>query len=158
MYEFDRSTPVTVVLRARSGSVEVIAEERDTIQVEVLPLDDKENSRDAATNTRVLLEDDTLLVQAPGSQNWRRSPRIRMSVKVPAGSALAGKSASADVRAAGLYSVVQLDVASADVELDEVTGDAQLDAASGDLRIARVGGALRAKSSSGRRQRRDRQR
>jgi DUF4097 and DUF4098 domain-containing protein YvlB len=71
-------------------------------------------------------------------------------VKVPAGSALAGKSAAARVRAAGVYSVVQLDVSSADVEIEEVVGDAQLEASSGDLSIARVGGALRIKTASGR--------
>ena len=151
MYEFDRSTPVTVALRAQGGRVEITAEERATVEVQVAALDDNENAREAARRTRVVLEDDTLLVQVPGSEywHWRRSPRLGISIKVPAGSALAGKSAAADVRAAGVYSILQLDVASADVEVDEVTGDAQLDAASGDLSIGRVGGGLRIKSSSG---------
>lgn len=151
MYEFDRSTPVTIALRVQSGHVEITAEERSTIQVEVTPLNGSDNSREAAERARVVLEDDTLLVQTSGSDywQWRRSPKLAITIRVPAGSALAGKSASADVRAAGVYSVVQLDVASADVEVDEVTGDAQLDAASGDLSIARVGGGLRIKSSSG---------
>ena len=149
MYEFDRATPVTVALRAHGGQVEITAEERSTIQVDVTPMND--NSREAADNTRVVLEDDTLLVQVPGSEywSWRRSPKLTISVRVPAGSALAGKSSSADVRATGVYSVVQLNVASADVQVEEVTGDALLDAASGDLSITRVGGGLRIKSSSG---------
>ncbi len=152
MYEFDRSAPVTIALRALSGHVEVAAEVRDNIQVEVAALSDNEAAREAARNTRVVLEDDTLLIQAPGSDywRWRRSPKLRISIKVPAGSALAGRSASADVRAGGVYSVVQLDVASADVAVEEVTGDADLGAASGDLTIGRVGGALRIKSASGR--------
>jgi hypothetical protein len=152
MYEFDRSTPVTIALRAQSGVVEVTAEERDTIQVEVTALADNESAHEAARTTRVVLEDDTLLIQTPGSEywRWRRSPKLRIVVKAPAGSALAGKSSSADIRAAGIYSMVQLDVASADIDLDEVTGDADLDTASGDLSVARVGGALRAKSASGR--------
>jgi DUF4097 and DUF4098 domain-containing protein YvlB len=151
MYEFDRSTPVTVALRAQGGNVEITAEERSTIEVEVIPLNGGDHSRDAAERTRVVLEDDTLLVQVPGSDywQWRRSPKLGITIRVPAGSALAGKSAAADVRAVGTFSVVQLNVASADVEVDEVTGDALLDAASGDLSIARVGGGLRIKSSSG---------
>jgi len=151
MYEFDRFTPVTVVLRAQGGEVEIVAADRSTIQVEVTALDDNDNAREAARRTRVVLEDDTLLVQVPGTEHWhwRRTPKLRISVKVPAGSALAGKSAAADVRATGVYSVVQLNVASADVEVDEVTGDALLDAASGDLTIARVGGGLRIRSASG---------
>ena len=151
MYEFDRSTPVTVALRAQGGHVEVTAEERATVEVQIAALDDNENTREAARRTTVVLEEDTLLVQVPGTEywQWRRSPRLGISIKVPTGSALAGKSAAADVRAAGVYSVLQLNVASADVEVDEVTGDAQIEAASGDLSIARVGGGLRIKSSSG---------
>jgi DUF4097 and DUF4098 domain-containing protein YvlB len=151
MYEFDRSTPVTIALRVQGGHVEITAEERSTIEVEVTPLNGSDHSREAADRTRVVLEDDTLLVQVPGSDywQWRRSPKLDITIRVPAGSALAGKSAAADVRAAGVYSVVQLNVASADVEIDQVTGDALLDAASGDLSIARVGGGLRIKSSSG---------
>jgi DUF4097 and DUF4098 domain-containing protein YvlB len=151
MYEFDRATPVTVVLRAQGGHVEIIAEERSTIEVEVTPRSDNETTRDAAVRTKVVLEDDTLLIQAPGSEywHWRRSPKLAITVRVPAGSALAGKSAAAKVRATGVFSVVQLNVASATVEVDEVTGDALLDAASGSISIARVGGALRIKSSSG---------
>jgi DUF4097 and DUF4098 domain-containing protein YvlB len=151
MYEFDRSTPVTVALRAQGGHVEITAEERSTIVVEVTPLNDSDNTREAAERTKVVLEDDTLLVQTPGSEywHWRRSPRLGITIRVPAGSALAGKTASAKVRAAGVYSVVQFDVASANIDVDEVTGDALLDAASGSLSIGRVGGALRIKSASG---------
>jgi DUF4097 and DUF4098 domain-containing protein YvlB len=151
MYEFDRATPVTIVLRAHGGHVEIIAEERPTIEVEVTPLNSSDTTREAADRTHVALEDDTLLVQTPGNDywSWRRSPKLAITIRVPAGSALAGKSSSADVRAAGVYSVVQLNVASADVQVEEVTGDALLDAASGDLSVARVGGGLRIKSSSG---------
>ncbi|MFI6072589.1 DUF4097 family beta strand repeat-containing protein [Actinoplanes sp. NPDC051343] len=151
MYEFDRATPVTVALRAHGGHVEITAEERSTVEVQVTPLNTSDNSREAAEKTIVVLEDDTLLVQVPGAEywSWRRSPKLAITIRVPAGSALAGKSSSADVRAQGIYSVVQLNVASADVQVDEVTGDALLDAASGDLSIARVGGGLRIKSSSG---------
>jgi hypothetical protein len=151
MYEFDRSTPVTVALRVQGGHVEITAEERASVEVQIAALDDNDSAREAARRTRVVLEDDTLLVQVPGTEywQWRRSPRLGITIKVPAGSALAGKSAAAGVRASGVYSVLQLNVASADVEVDEVAGDAQLEAASGDLSIARVGGGLRIKSSSG---------
>lgn len=148
MYEFDRAAPVTVVLRARGGTVDITAEERDTIQVDVQRLDGGEAGPEVA---RVLLEDDTLVVQALGAEqwNWRRTPKLRITARVPAGSSLTGKSAAADVRLGGVYSVVQLNVASADVDLDEATGDVSLDAASGDLSVVRVGGSLRIKSSSG---------
>jgi DUF4097 and DUF4098 domain-containing protein YvlB len=151
MYEFDRATPVTVALRAQGGDVEITAEERSTVEVEVTALNSSETTREAAANTRVVLEEDTLLVQTPGSEywSWRRSPKLAITIRVPIGSAVAGKTTSAKVRAAGVFSVVQLDVASADIEVEEVTGDALLDAASGSLTITRVGGGLRIKSASG---------
>ena len=152
MYEFDRSTPVTVVLRAQGGQVEIVAEDRLTIEVSVQPMDAGSDAAvDAAAKTRVVLEDDTLLIQAPGSDHWlwRRTPKLRITARVPAGSSLAAKSAAADVRVTGVLSTVQVNVASADVEITEATGDVHLDAASGDLAIARVGGALRIKTASG---------
>jgi hypothetical protein len=151
MYEFEHATPVTVALRAHGGHVEITAEDRPTVQVEVTPLNGGDTAQEAARRTRVVLEDDTLLVQVAAADSWlwRRTPKLGITIRVPAGSALAGKITSAAVRALGVYSVVQLDVASADVEVDEVTGDAALDAQSGALSIGRVGGALRIHTASG---------
>lgn len=151
MYEFDRSTPVTVALRAHSGVVDVIAEDRVSIQVDVQPMSGGESGVEAAADTRVVLEDDTLLIQVPGSDywSWRRTPKLRITVRVPAGSSLAGKTASAAVRAAGVYGTVTLDVASADIDLGEALGDVAVESASGDLTVRRVGGSLRAKTASG---------
>jgi DUF4097 and DUF4098 domain-containing protein YvlB len=151
MYEFDRSTPVTVVLRAQGGVVDITAEERDTIEVDVQPMSGGDTALESVQQTRVELEDDTLVVQAPGGDywTWRRTPKLRITIKVPAGSALAGKSAAADVRAAGVYSTIQLNVASADVEVGEALGDVSLEAASGDLAVRRAGGSMRLKSASG---------
>ncbi|WP_433382509.1 DUF4097 family beta strand repeat-containing protein [Actinoplanes sp. CA-142083] len=149
MYEFDRSTPVTVVLRALGGAVEIVAEDRLTIQVDVQPM--SANGHEAAQNTRVELEDDTLLISVPGAEfwTWRRTPKLKITARVPLGSAVAGKTASADVRATGVFSDIRLDVASADVDVSEATGDVALDAASGDLTVGRVGGSLKVKSASG---------
>jgi DUF4097 and DUF4098 domain-containing protein YvlB len=151
MPEFDRSTPVTVSLRTQRGTVDIAAEERDTITVDVRPLDNSETSREGADNTRVALEGDTLVVHAPEGSAWqlRRSPKLAITIRVPAGSSIQGKSASADIRATGRYAVARLDLASADVKVEEVTGDAHLTAASGDLTVGRVGGGLLLKSASG---------
>jgi DUF4097 and DUF4098 domain-containing protein YvlB len=154
MYEFDRSTPVDVTLRAMSGVVEITAEDRLTIEVEVTPYDDGGSAaaRDSADKTRVELDGDALLIQVPGADTWtwRRTPKLRITAKVPAGSTLTGKIAAADVRAAGVYASARLDAASAGLDVGEITGDADLDTASGDVKVARVGGDLTAKSSSGR--------
>ncbi|MEU4244149.1 DUF4097 family beta strand repeat-containing protein [Actinoplanes sp. NPDC026619] len=151
MYEFDHSTPVTLVLRAQGGLVEITAEERASIQVDVQPLDSSEAAQDAAQKTRVELDDGTLLIQAPGSEHWlwRRTPKLRITARVPIGSSLHAKSAAADLRATGVYSAAHITAASADIDVAEVTGDAHLDSASGDIVVGRVGGGLHIKSASG---------
>jgi DUF4097 and DUF4098 domain-containing protein YvlB len=146
MYVFDRSTPVTVSLRLQRGLAELVAEQRPDAQVEVIA----EDGGDEADRFTVALEGDTLIVHAPESTwNWRRTPKVRVQVRVPLDSALTVKSAAADIRATGRWATSQANVASADVYVDEVTGDASLKAASGDLTINRVGSSLRISSSSG---------
>jgi DUF4097 and DUF4098 domain-containing protein YvlB len=146
MYEFDRATPVTVSLRVQRGKADVVAENRPNIQVEITP----EDGGEVEDRFTVALEGDTLVVHAPeATWNWRRTPKVRVLVRVPLDSALAAKSASADIRATGRWSTVQANVASADVHLDEAAGDALLKAASGDITVHRVGGSLRIGSSSG---------
>ena len=151
MYEFEHPRPVTVVLGAMSGVVEVTGEERDTVQVDVQPAAGGEAAQRAAGDTAVTLDGDTLRVQAPGAEHWqwRRTPPLRITVRVPAGSTLTGQSVSADIRVTGVLDAVRLDVASATVELAEATGNVDLAAASGDLAVRRVGGSLRIKSLSG---------
>jgi DUF4097 and DUF4098 domain-containing protein YvlB len=142
MFEFDRSTPVTVSLRLQRGTADVVAENRPDIQVE---LAGEESGR-----FTVALEGDTLVVHAPESAwDWRRTPKVDVAVRVPLDSGLAVRSASASVRAVGRWSTVQVSAASADVYLDEVSGDASVKAASGELTVNRVGGSLRISSSSG---------
>lgn len=146
MYEFDRSTPVTVSLRLQRGAADVVAEDRPNAQVELTA----EEGPDATDRFTVTLDGDTLVVHAPESTwNWRRTPKVHVLVRVPLDSALAVKSAAADIRASGRWSTSQASVASADVHVEEVTGDAHLKAASGDLTVNRVGGSLRIGSSSG---------
>jgi DUF4097 and DUF4098 domain-containing protein YvlB len=151
MQNFDRTTPVTVALRSQRGKVDIIAADGATVQVDVEPLDGSEAAQEAAGNTRVALEGDTLYIQTPHSNGWqwRRTPRLGITVRVPTGSSIAAKVASADVRATGRYAVAQIDLASGDAWVEEVTGDAHVKSASGDVTVGRVGGSLRIGSASG---------
>ena len=151
MQKFDRTTPVTVALRAQSGTVDITAADHTAVQVDVVPLDGSEAAAEAARTTQVGLDGDTLYIQTPqvSGWQWRRVPKLAITVRVPTGSGIAARTASADVRAAGRYSVAQVEAASADVRVEEVSGDAQLKAASGDLTVGRVGGGLRMSSASG---------
>jgi DUF4097 and DUF4098 domain-containing protein YvlB len=151
MQNFDRTTPVTVALRTQRGKVDISATDGATVQVDVVPLDGSDAAADAARNTQVALEGDTLYIQTPHSDTWlwRRTPKLGISVRVPAGSSIAAKLAAADIRATGRYAVAQVDLASGDAWLEEVTGDAQLKSASGDVTVGLVGGGLRVGSASG---------
>lgn len=151
MPEFDRSTPVTVALKVQRGKVDITAEERSTALVEIVPLDGSDTSRQAAADATVSLEGDTLAIRPPESSGWqwRRSPNLLITVKVPLDSTIAVKAASADLRAVGRFAQAQVTLSSGDAYVEDVTGDAHLEAASGDLTIRRVGGALRMHSSSG---------
>lgn len=151
MYEFDRSEPVTLSLRAITGSVEIEAGHHETVQVEVMPLDDNPAAQQTADNTRVVLDGDTLIVAVPNPERWRlrRAPALRITVRIPEGSSVTGESASATVRAAGLYRNVHVKLASADCHVADLLGDLRLGTASGDLSVGRVGGSAYLKSSSG---------
>jgi hypothetical protein len=150
-YEFDRSTPVTVALRMHRGIADIVAADTPVIRVEVTAQDGGDTSREAADSMKVALEGDTLLVQSPDHLGWslRRTPKLSVTIKVPAFSNLQAKLASADLRAAGDYGIVQTDFASGDTYVERVAGDAELKTASGDIRIDRVGGGLRVTSASG---------
>jgi hypothetical protein len=151
MYEFDCTRPVTLSLRIAGGTADIVAEERQTATVEVSPFDGSEAARDAAERTRVELRDGTLLVEAPEWTGWlfRRGPRVRVSVRLPADGDLVVKVASADVRATGRYRSASLTSASGDVYVDHVTGDASAKTASGDVRFGRADGGLRLNGASG---------
>jgi len=147
MMEFEYAAPVTVSLRMQRGSADLAAEDRSTAQVLITG----EDGNDAADRFTVSLEGDTLVVHAPegAGWNWRRQPKAHVVIRVPLDSALAVKSAAADIRATGRWATAHANVASADAHVEEVSGDAHLKAASGDLTIEKVGGGLRAVSSSG---------
>ncbi|MEU4161226.1 DUF4097 family beta strand repeat-containing protein [Actinoplanes sp. NPDC026670] len=151
MYEYARTEPVTVSLRALSGRVDVEAGHRDTIQVDVTPLRDSSAARDLAAEVEVALDGDTLVVRVPERRGalWRRGHSLAISIKVPEGSTLTGRSAAAPVRATGRYAQVSLDLSSGDSEVESVDGDARITTASGHLTVGQAGGAVTLKTSSG---------
>jgi autotransporter translocation and assembly factor TamB len=151
MPEFPCSGPITVDLRLGGGSVELHAEPRDTAVVEVAPYDSSDASREAATQTRVELSGDTLMIAGPEASGWllRRSPRLQVTARVPAGSTGRLRVASADVTGHGEWANVKLNTASGDAYFERVTGDLTVNTASGDVRAVLVGGRLTVKTASG---------
>ncbi|MEU8659602.1 hypothetical protein, partial [Actinoplanes philippinensis] len=144
MYEYPRTEPVTVSLRALSGRVDVEAGHGETIQVDITPIRDSSAARDLAAQVKVALEDDTLVVHVPDRRGalWRRGHSLAIRIRVPEGSSLTGRSAAAAVHATGRYARVDLDLSSGDSEVENVDGDARITTASGHLTVGRAGGAV----------------
>jgi hypothetical protein len=151
MYEFDCPTPIALSLRIAGGEADIIAEDRPTAVVEVDPADGSDASRDAAGRTRVEMQDGTLVIDAPEWTGWqfRRGPRVRVTVRLPHDGDLQVKVAAADVRAAGRYASATLNSGSGDLSVQHVSGAASVNTASGDARVERVDGELRVNTASG---------
>jgi DUF4097 and DUF4098 domain-containing protein YvlB len=152
MRTFEHTGPVTVAVRAQRGRVDITATDQAAVQVEVTPLDDSAAAADAARDTYVALEGDSLVVDAPtrSGWQWRRAPNLAVTIRVPTGSSIVATLASADLRARGRYAQGQVKAASGEAWIEEMTGSAQIESASGGLTVGRVGGALRIGSASGR--------
>jgi DUF4097 and DUF4098 domain-containing protein YvlB len=151
MYEFPVNGPIDTNIRINGGAAQIVAEERDTAMVEITPYGTSEGAREAAANTRVEMQGDTLVVEPPtgGGWLWRRDWRVRMLVRVPLDSGLHVRSASADVHIEGRWAEGGVHTASGRLSVAEVTGALNAHTASGDVQVGRVGGGLQARSASG---------
>jgi hypothetical protein len=151
MREFETPEPITLDARLSAGALTVTAEPRATATVDIQPYDNNQASRDAAERTEVELRGDTLVVHMP-DDGWRlwRQAKIRAEVRVPEGTTLRVKLASADLRCYGRYGgESRVSTASGDATIEHVAGTLSFDSASGDVRIDRVDGALVVSTASG---------
>ncbi|NUR49112.1 MAG: DUF4097 family beta strand repeat protein [Hamadaea sp.] len=152
MHEFPVTGPLSADIRVSSGRVDVTAQPGlTTATVSVEPLDGSDASKEAAEQTVVELHGTNLLVKTPEHKGWlrMRHPRLAVTVRIPADSALDLRTASADATCAGAYRQVQVDSASADVFVENVTGVFGVKTASGDIKATYVGGDAKITSASG---------
>jgi DUF4097 and DUF4098 domain-containing protein YvlB len=158
MQNFDTPAPISAVLDIPAGRVQFIAADRADTAVEVLPAD-ASKSRDvkAAEQTTVEYADGVLRIEAPaGNQILGPSGSLDVTVKLPTGSRVEVKAASAefrglgrlgDVAVEGAYRSVKLDEAASvrltaidgDVEVGRLHGSAEISTARGDIRITEAG-------------------
>ncbi|GAB1641118.1 DUF4097 family beta strand repeat-containing protein [Krasilnikovia sp. MM14-A1259] len=150
-YDFTHDGPVDIRLEMHRGAAELTTAPGDAVRVQVTPYDDSAAAHQAAENFRVDFDGNQLAVRPyeDGGWPWRRSAKVHVVIQVPAGSSLAVRTASADLRARGEYAALRADLASGDAIVERVTGDAQVKAASGDVTLDHVGGSLHIGSASG---------
>ncbi|MFC5908195.1 DUF4097 family beta strand repeat-containing protein [Streptacidiphilus monticola] len=142
MQSFATPAPVSAVLDIPAARIRVVAAERDTTTVEVLPADPAK-SRDvkAAEQITVDYADGVLRVEAAAPQSRILGPSgsVQVTVQLPAGSRLVAKTASGALRSAGPLGDVAFEGQQATVELD-AAGSARLALMAGDVTVGQLGG------------------
>ncbi|MFD3329821.1 DUF4097 family beta strand repeat-containing protein [Streptomyces sp. NPDC058701] len=142
MQSFDTTAPVTAVLDIPAGRVRFIAADRADTTVEVLPAD-ASAGRDvkAAEQVTVAYADGVLRIGTAPAKNrvLGNSGSVEVTVRVPAGSRVEAKAASAEFRGVGRLGDVTFDGAHGSVKLDE-TASAHLTLLAGDITVGRLGG------------------
>jgi hypothetical protein len=151
MYEFPGSEPITADVRVGAGALDIVAEARDTVRVEVTPYDDSDAARQAAADTTVRLAGDRLRVAAPEGVGWLfwRSNRIRVQIWLPLDSRFQIKTGSANVTCTGPYASGSVSGGSADISIEHVTSDLSVKTGSGEVTVGAVGGRFSCDFASG---------
>lgn len=155
MQKFDTPAPVSVVLDIPAGRVQFTATDRADTAVEVLPVNaSKGRDVKVAEQTTVEYRDGVLRIEtSANNQILGPSGSIEVTVQLPAGSRIAAKAASAELRTVGrlgdvtfegAHGAVKLDEAASvrlttdagDVEVGRLAGPAEISTRKGDIRIA----------------------
>src|SRR4051794_12658530 len=141
MQKFDTAGPVSVVLDIPAGRIQLIASDRADTTVRVLPSkESKKRDVKAAQQTEVSYSEGVLrIVTADASRILGSSGSLAVTVELPAGSRIEGKSGAAELSSSGRLGDVVFDGGYRQVELEEVAS-ADLKVHTGEVRIARLAG------------------
>lgn len=141
MYEFETPAPIAAVLDIPAGRIRLIASERADTAVEVLPADGaRDRDVKAAQQTKVDYGDGVLRIEgAAGGRLAGPSGSVEVSVRLPAGSRVEAKAASAELHGAGPLGEVVFEGAQGSVELDDADS-ARLVLMAGDVKVGRLRG------------------
>ncbi|MEU2929410.1 DUF4097 family beta strand repeat-containing protein [Streptomyces sp. NPDC007251] len=149
--QFHTPAPISAVLDIPAGRIQLIAADRSDTTVEVLPAN-AAKSRDvkAAEEMTVVYGDGVLRIEAPAAKNQYFGPSgaVEVTVKLPAGSRVEAKAASAELRGVGRLGDVAFDSAHGSVKLDETAG-ARLSLQAGDVSVGRMGGTGEIRTQKG---------
>jgi DUF4097 and DUF4098 domain-containing protein YvlB len=152
VHEFACQRPVSATVHIGGGSVIVTTSDEPVAVVTISPYDDSEASHSAVRATTVHFSGDRLRVDAPDSGGgwiFRRSPRVRIDLRVPVDSQLRAHVGSADVHADGRLAEATIHSGSGDIFVSDIAGDLNAESGSGDVRAGHVRGALRTTTASG---------
>ncbi|ORT59369.1 DUF4097 family beta strand repeat-containing protein [Streptomyces sp. CB03238] len=151
MQKFDTPAPVAVVVDIPAGRLQVIAADRTDTTVEVRPANSAK-SRDvkAAEQATVDYRDGVLRIDAPAAKNQYFGPSgsVEVTVRLPAGSRIEGKSSCAEFRGVGRLGDITFDGANGAIKIDEAAS-VRLAALAGDVVVGRLGGPAEISTQQG---------
>ncbi|MFJ9444443.1 DUF4097 family beta strand repeat-containing protein [Kitasatospora sp. NPDC101235] len=151
MQKFDTSAPITVVLDIPGGRVRLIAAERSDTTVEVRPAEPgKSRDVQAAERTAVSFADGVLRIVTAAAEHQLlgSTGSLEVTVQLPAGSAVRGKAAAAELRGVGRLGDVAFDGAYRHTKVDEAAS-LNLTAVDGDIEVGRLAGPARISTTRG---------
>lgn len=151
MPTFHTPRPITASIEVVSGSVHLVASEREDTVVTVNPRDpNRASDVRIAEAARVEFRDGTLTVAAGRRLiSLGRGGAVSIEIELPSRSRLEVSSASADVRTSGAIGDFRFSTASGDADVDVVVGNITMDSASGDLAVASLTGGGVISTASG---------
>jgi len=153
--QFETPGPVELQVRNRSGWVEVTTHDapETTVDLTALTRDAEDLVRGAEVSLTPQAEGHRVVVDVPdfdsGKSWFSRSRGVGVRVRVPEGTRLDIKTASADIKGTGNFGPARVEAASGDVWLDTIGADGLVRTASGEVRIDTAGAALRVYTASG---------
>ena len=141
MQTFAATAPITAIVTVPAGSIQITAADRAGTTVEIRPADPAKG-RDVKLAAQVTAgySDGVLRVTAPaGHRVLGSSGAVAVTVRLPAGSRVEAKTASARFTTAGPLGEVVFDSAQATVTLEQAAA-ARLSVADGGITVGRLGG------------------
>ena len=150
MQKFTTPDPITAILDIPAGRIQFVAADRADTTVEIRPANPAKG-RDVklAAQTTAEYSDGTLRVTAPaGHRVLGSSGAVEVSVRLPAGSRVEAKTASAQFTAAGPLGEVVFDSAQATVDVEQAA-TARLTVVDGDITVGRLGGEAEIRTVKG---------
>jgi DUF4097 and DUF4098 domain-containing protein YvlB len=142
-YDFETAGPVELAIELAKGHVAIQTTESNHAHVEI--------SGREADRVKVEQRGDRLVIADPQARRpfGFTHPGFDVQVVVPASSALAVKTASADVDVTGTVGATAVNTAAAAVRIERVEGSADINSGSGSVAIASAQQTVRIKSASG---------
>jgi hypothetical protein len=148
-WDFPFSDPVDISIDSwASGSIAVSGEPTDTVTV-LVERSHRRGAADRPDEIEVAFEDGQLYIRGPRGLSFRSHHGLDLTIKAPAGSTCAAKTASAGLSCVGVVSALSMNTASGHLTATSVTGDVTVRSASGDLLLDKVGGELTMHTASG---------